>query len=156
MQADDEDRVAGGAAGTAVTIEQRAVESREGEVDEAGDAHLLRSQARATQFVARGIMPERSGEQAAVLERLAEGEIEKQPVGVAALAAQLLAHGRHVPVGEAERFEVGECPIGLAAGWLDGDRPAHRSDGVGCPADGLERVRQSQPQRPVPRKIGRQ
>src|SRR5579863_6820365 len=106
------------------------------------------------QAVALLVATERFAVLAAVLERLAECELEMQPVIIAQIGAfERLAQGGEVGCGELERLEIGETPPRLTERCLETDRTAIGSDAVFAAAGGLERVAIAHPHLGLLRKL---
>src|SRR6185369_571983 len=139
-----------------VAIEKLGRQCGNRAIDLIRGAHLCWGDGLSAQRIAGVVMLEGLGIISAVLERLAEREMEMERILVGKLAAQGFAHGSDVPVGEAEGFEVGQCPPGFAVIGVRLNSSAKRGDGLVCSPDGFQRVAKRLPKRRIARVVGRQ
>ena len=101
---------------------------------------------RQAQRVARTVMLEGGRVFVAVFQRLAQREVEMQPVlGVEVAALQLRAHAGDVGIVEAEGLEVGQAPPCVAEARLEFGATPVGGDRALRVAGGLQRVPQAQP-----------
>ena len=91
-------------------------------------------------------MRERIGVFGAILQRLAQREIEMEAMlGVEIITKELRAHRRDLVVAEAEGLEIGETPIRLAEAGIERDAAAIGGDGLVLTPGGLQRVAVAHP-----------
>src|SRR6185312_14504468 len=145
-QADDKDRIGGRGALAGGAREELGREHGAAAREVAADTLRVVDHARAPQGVAVTVMAERRLVLAAVLERLAQGEVKvKAVLGAQIAARQLRAHRADVGRREAKGLEVGETPPHLSEGWLELARAAVGVDALGRAAGGLEHMAVAQP-----------
>ena len=144
--ADDEDRIRRGDAVSGPRAEEFGRVDLRGPLQAgAGGVGRVRYP-RQPQRVAAGIVREGPGVLAAVLERLAEREIQVQPVLVFEVRAlQLRPHRGDVGIVETEGLEVGQAPPGIAEARVEFEAAAIGGDRAFAQARGLQRVPLAEP-----------